>query len=260
MTDLSRAERTLGRSRVAARSSGALDMTSLLGLAGGAVLVAAAIAMGGSLAAFFNLPSVLIVVGGTAAVTAISFSVEEVLRVQPIILQAILHKPADAVDAARRVLRLAEQARRRGPIHLESQLPLLAGTPFLQRALRLVVDGGSPDDVQLAMTSDLEAMRQRGLIGTLVGLIQMLSRLEDPSAIVPGMSVALVTTFYGAIIAHMALLPLAGKLERNSEAEALVSQIFLLGALSIARQENPRRLETLLNTVLPPAQRVRYFD
>ncbi len=99
-----------------------------------------------------------------------------------------------------------------------------------------------------------------GLIGTLVGLVQMLGNLEDPSSIGPSMAVALLTTFYGAILAHMVFSPLASKLERNSDEEALVQNFYLLGAASIVRQENPRRLEMVLNALLPPASRLRYFD
>ena len=99
-----------------------------------------------------------------------------------------------------------------------------------------------------------------GLIGTLIGLVQMLGNLGDPSTIGPAMAVALLTTFYGAVLANMVFLPLASKLERNSKEEALVSNIYLMGAASIGRQENPRRLEMLINSLLPPSQRVRYFD
>ena len=99
-----------------------------------------------------------------------------------------------------------------------------------------------------------------GLIGTLVGLVQMLGSLQDPTAIGPAMAVALLTTFYGAILANMVFLPLANKLERNSAIELRVKQIHTIGAASIGRQENPRRLEMILNTVLPPNERVRYFD
>lgn len=280
MTDLfTSGERALGaRLRPAPSGAGGIDLATLFGLGAGFALIATAIALGGSLDAFFDLPSVLIVVGGTLAVTAISYSTEEVLRAQPVLMKALVHKPLHAGAAALRVLRLADVARQHGPIHLESQLPLMAGEPYLQRAIQMVVDGIAAEEVQRVMTSELEATLARhaksagvlrraaevapamGLIGTLVGLVQMLGHLEDPKAIGPGMAVALLTTFYGALAAHVALLPLAGKLERNSAAEALVSQVHLLGALSIARQENPRRLETMLNTVLPPAQRVRYFD
>ncbi|HLF58773.1 MAG TPA: MotA/TolQ/ExbB proton channel family protein, partial [Alphaproteobacteria bacterium] len=99
-----------------------------------------------------------------------------------------------------------------------------------------------------------------GLIGTLVGLVQMLGRLDDPGTIGPAMAVALLTTFYGAVLANVVLAPLASKLERNSREELLVKHIFLMAASSIARQENPRRLEMLLNSVLPPSKRVQFFD
>jgi chemotaxis protein MotA len=99
-----------------------------------------------------------------------------------------------------------------------------------------------------------------GLIGTLIGLVQMLSSLSDPSTIGPAMAIALLTTFYGALLANFVFLPLAAKLERNSQEEVLVNNVYLMGAASIGRQENPRRLEMLLNSVLPPSKRVRYFD
>ena len=99
-----------------------------------------------------------------------------------------------------------------------------------------------------------------GLIGTLVGLVQMLGNLDDPSSIGPSMAVALITTFYGAILANMVFNPLANKLERNSEIESMVNYIYAIGAASVSRQENPRRLEMFINTVLSPVQRVSYFD
>ena len=99
-----------------------------------------------------------------------------------------------------------------------------------------------------------------GRIGTLLGLVQMLGRLDDPSSIGPAMAVALLTTFYGAVLAHVFLAPIAAKLERNSREEILVKNIYALSAASIARQENPRRLELLLNTLLPPSKRVQFFD
>jgi chemotaxis protein MotA len=98
-----------------------------------------------------------------------------------------------------------------------------------------------------------------GLIGTLIGLVQMLGYLDDPTTIGPSMAVALLTTFYGAILGNVVFLPLAGKLERNGADDTLVRRIYLVGVLSVARKENPRRLEMLLNSALPPAQRVDYY-
>jgi chemotaxis protein MotA len=99
-----------------------------------------------------------------------------------------------------------------------------------------------------------------GLIGTLVGLVQMLGSLSDPSAIGPAMALALLTTFYGAVLGNVVLSPLAAKVERAAEEDALVKTLYTIGAVSIARQENPRRLEMLLNAVLPPGKRIQYFD
>ena len=99
-----------------------------------------------------------------------------------------------------------------------------------------------------------------GLIGTLVGLVQMLAQLDDPSSIGPAMAVALLTTFYGAILGTIVLGPLSGKLERNSNSEAMIKNLVLTAMGSIARQENPRRLEMLLNSELPPDKRIRFFD
>ncbi|MBL4719843.1 MAG: MotA/TolQ/ExbB proton channel family protein, partial [Alphaproteobacteria bacterium] len=98
-----------------------------------------------------------------------------------------------------------------------------------------------------------------GLIGTLVGLVQMLGSLSDPSTIGPKMALALLTTFYGAILSNLIFTPLAAKLERNSTDQVLISQLQAMAATSIGRQENPRRLEMLLNTILPPGERVEYF-
>ena len=99
-----------------------------------------------------------------------------------------------------------------------------------------------------------------GLIGTLVGLVQMLGALNNPAAIGPAMAVALLATLYGAVLGNMILTPLAGKIESVAEQDSLIHTLYLTGSLSIARQENPRRLEMLLNSVLPQGSRVQYFD
>ena len=181
-------------------------------------------------------------------------------------------------QAANAVLELAEQARRRGVLDLQNKLPGLIPGSFAHRAMTLVVDGLPEDEIARMLDVDVRETASRhqrsagvlrragevapamGLIGTLVGLVQMLGNLEDPSAIGPAMAVALLTTFYGAILANMVFNPLAGKLERNSELETLVNHIYAVGAAGITRQENPRRLEMVINTVLAPAARVRHFD
>lgn len=267
-----------GGAPTAAPRGGNVDLVTLVGLIAAVVMVGGAILLGGAPRSFVDLPSMLIVVGGTIAVTTMSYSVGEVSRAQQAMFKALVHRPADPVAAAELALGLAEAARERGPMHLQSRLSGLQKQPFFRRALGIVIDGAPPEEVERTITSEINATAARharsagvlrrasevspamGLIGTLVGLVQMLGNLDDPGTIGPSMAVALLTTFYGALLANLVFAPLASKLERNAAAETLVNQIYLLGALSICRQENPRRLELLINTVLPPAQRIRYFD
>lgn len=255
-----------------------MDIATVIGLVVGFGLVGAAIFLGGSPMAFIDGPSVLIVVGGTFAVTTISFSLGEVIKGQGLILKAVFSKSIDPAAAAIQVLELADLARKNGVLGMQESLKNLDDVPFLQKGLAMVVDGTPGDEVERVMRQEIRGMTARhessvgilqraatiapamGLIGTLVGLVQMLGNLDDPNSIGPSMAVALLTTFYGAVLANMVFSPLAGKLERNSQQEAMLMNVFMLGAGSIGRQENPRRLETLINTLLPPAKRVQFFD
>ncbi|HEX9647707.1 MAG TPA: MotA/TolQ/ExbB proton channel family protein [Alphaproteobacteria bacterium] len=255
-----------------------MDIATLLGLVIGFGLVVAAIATGGSISAFIDIPSVLIVIGGTFAVTTVSFSLGEIMKGQGLILKAVFNKAIDPGAAALQVIELADLARKNGVLGMQEKLRDLDNVPFLQKGLSLVVDGTPGDDVERMMKQEIKGMKSRhergvgilrqaatvapamGLIGTLIGLVQMLGNLDDPNSIGPSMAVALLTTLYGAVLANMVFSPLAAKLERNSNDEASVMNVYTLGASSIGRQENPRRLETLLNTLLPPPKRVQYFD
>ena len=175
-------------------------------------------------------------------------------------------------------MKIAELARRQGVLSLQGVLESLKDDAFLFKGMSMVVDGTPGEEVESVLARDTNATILRhqksagilrkaaefspamGLIGTLIGLVQMLGNLDDPSTIGPSMAVALLTTFYGAVLANMVFSPMAAKLERNSEEEAMVSRIYMMGATSIGKQENPRRLEMLLNSILPPAKRVKYFD
>lgn len=265
--------------RMPARGARAsLDLATLLGALGGFGMIITAMAVGGSPESFVDVPAMLIVVGGTFLVTTISYTFREVLRAQSVMLRALVYHVQNPKAAALQMLTLAEEARAKGPLGLQSRLDGLRYDSFLHKAVSLVVDGTPGDEVERILRQEVEATSQRhlksagvlrragevapamGLIGTLVGLVQMLGNLEDPSTIGPSMAVALLTTFYGAILANMVFLPLANKLDRNSGAEVMVKQIFAVGAASIGRQENPRRLEMTFNTMLPPAERVQFFD
>jgi chemotaxis protein MotA len=255
-----------------------MDLATLFGLIAALALIAIAIVLNGSPLAFVDVPAILMVVLGTFAVTAISYTGEELREAQPSFRQAMFRTEIDPRVAARRVLTLADKARKRGMLSLQGDLYGVRDAPFLQRSLSMLVDGLQVDEIERNMTLEAHALAQgrhraaailrraaevspaMGLIGTLVGLVQMLGNLDSPERIGPAMSVALLTTLYGALMANVVFLPLASKLERNATVEQLVSQIYTMGVASMGRQENPRRLEMLLNTVLPAGQQIRYFD
>jgi len=254
------------------------DMATALGLIGALALIAIAIFLGGNWLAFVDVPSILIVICGTFAITTVSYSVTEIMQAQPLMFRTLFSTGHTPNEAAAKVLQLAERARRRGLLAMQNELYSLKNEPFLLRGMTMLVDGMPVEEVERNLTFETHSMAQRhqrstgilrraaevspamGLIGTLIGLVQMLGSLNQPEGIGPAMAVALLTTFYGAVLANVFFLPIASKLERNSAIELLINQIFILGTLSIARQENPRRLELVLNTILPANQRVKYFD
>jgi len=260
------------------KAKSATDIATIVGLIGGFGLVISAIFVGGSAGSFVNFPSVMIVIGGTLCVTMICFSLGEMGRTVKVILKTISYTSRDPSEAAIQVLQIAELARRQGVLSLQGILVQLESEPLLYKGMTMVVDGTPGEEVETILRKDMFSTVQRhqksasvlkkaaefapamGLIGTLIGLVQMLGNLEDPSSIGPAMAVALLTTFYGAVLANMVFSPMSSKLERNSNEEAMVNNIYVMGAASIGRQENPRRLEMMLNSVLPPAKRVEYFD
>lgn len=261
-----------------ARPRSTMDMATVLGILAGFGMIGAAIAVGGTPSTFVNVPSILIVIGGTLAVTTACFTLAEMFRTVRVVLKTVFHTARDPSEAAVQVLQIAEIARKKGVLALQGAIEDVVHEPFLHKGVVMVVDGTPGEEVEAILRRDLVATVQRhaksssvlrkmaefspamGLIGTLIGLVQMLGNLSDPGAIGPAMAVALLTTFYGAVLANLVFLPLAAKLERNSQEEALVNNVYLMGTASIGRQENPRRLEMLLNSVLPPSKRIRYFD
>lgn len=253
-------------------------MSTLFGMLTAFLLVAGAIWLGGSPLAFINLQGILIVVLGTFAVTAISFRLQEMATLPGNIWALLRHGQRDPSEEAIKILKIAVEARKHNDVLLlERLVPKLKDTPFLMQAIQLVADGAQPDEIEQILRREASTMSSRhmrsvdflrragdvapamGLIGTLIGLVRMLGNLDNPAEIGPAMAVALLTTFYGAVLAHLVFIPLAAKTEHCTDEEALVNNLYSMGATSIRRQENPRRLEMLLNTVLPPAKRVTFF-
>jgi len=254
------------------------DFATLLGLVFSIGLIAIAIYIGQSNANFFNLPSILMVILGTITVTTVSYSSSEMAMTARIIKKTFFKKLYDPQRLAMTLMDMAVLAKKRGLLALSNVESELRKEPFLLRASQYVTDGYSEQDIEHLLSQEIDMLADRhrrsagilrraadvapamGLIGTLVGLVQMLADLDNPSAIGPAMAVALLTTFYGAIMGNVVISPMAGKLENNSNDETLFKSLIMTAMMAIARQENPRRLEMLLNSELPPSQRIRYFD
>lgn len=254
------------------------DLATIIGIATGFIFIIGAIIIGGAPSSFVNPPSVLIVIGGTFAITTACFSLKEMRSTMSVVMRTITYSFRDPADAAVQVLKLSYLARKEGVLALQKNLDSIKAEPFLHKGVSMIVDGNPGKEVEAILRREMHSTVMRhskstsilkklgefapamGLIGTLIGLVQMLANLDDPSSIGPAMAVALLTTFYGAVLSNMVFLPLASKLERNSSEETLVNNIYLMAVASIGRKENPRRLEMLINSLLPPSQRIRYFD
>lgn len=261
-----------------AKSKVSLDLTTVLGLVLTFALISVAIMIGKSDANFFNIPSFLIVILGTMTVTSISFSWEELLNAGKVIGNSLFKKRHKSSVMARQLLDISVLAKKRGILALASAESELKKDPHLYKAAQIVTDGYEVVDIERVLSQDLDALVERhrrsasilrraseispamGLIGTLIGLVQMLANLQDPETIGPAMAVALLTTFYGAILGTAVLAPMAAKLERNSNEEATIRSLVMIAMSSIARQDNPRRLEMLLNSEIPPSEQIKYFD
>lgn len=253
------------------------DYATILGLLFAMMLIGMAILIGQSNASFWNTPSFMIVVLGTIAATSISYNVEDLRHVPRILGNTMFRRTRRLSVLARELLDLSVFVRKKGPLALASIESELDKDPFLARAAQMVTDGMSAEDIDRVLGQEVDALVERhrraasilrrgseiapamGLIGTVVGLVQMLAQLDDPASMGPAMALALITTFYGAIMGMIILAPLAAKLERNSNDEARARNMILTAMGSLARQDNPRRLEMLLNSELPPGERIIYF-
>ncbi len=255
------------------------DFSTLAGIALAFLIIIVAVLLdkNSQLSSYVDPGSILIVVGGTLAVTAACFSLGDLLRTLTLMGKTIFYRSGDPNQVGYQMVELAEEARKNGILTLQTFLGQKDNDVFLNKGLRMVVDGVETEQAENILKHDIHAMVERhqrgasilrkcaetapamGLIGTLIGLVQMLSNLNDPSKIGTGMATALLTTLYGALLAYLFFSPLAAKLERNSREEVLLNTLYIKGIHSIGKQENPRRLEMLLNSILPPAKRIDYF-
>jgi chemotaxis protein MotA len=247
-----------------------MDLATLVGILGAFGIIVAAIIVGGSAIIFVNIPSLLIVGGGTLFAVLIKFPLAHFLTAFKVAAKAFFNKPEDPMKLIEEGVQLAHIARKEGVLGLEGQD---IDNAFLQRGIQLSVDGHEPEFVRSMLGKDINMTIERhergqaifkaigdvapamGMIGTLIGLVQMLSAMDDPKAIGPAMAVALLTTLYGAIIANAFALPIADKLAHRSQEERLNKALILETISSIQEGLNPRVMEELLKTYLPTSKR-----
>ena len=247
-----------------------MDIATIIGLVGGSALLLSAVIVGGSALIFVNIPGMLIVVGGSIATTFIKFSMGDVINTIKVVMKAFLIKiqaPENTIEA---MMNYAKIAKSEGLIALEKEK-----TPdeFSGKALRYLSDGIDEGLIEDMLRKDIKQTVSRhsvgqnvfkgigssapafGMIGTLVGLVQMLASMSDPSSIGPAMAIALLTTLYGAVIANLICLPIADKLEYRSLEEKETKTIILEAAIGITRGTPPMVLSESLRIFLDPKTR-----
>ena len=247
-----------------------MDLATLVGLLAAFGVIIAAIASGGDFAQFINGPSLLIVIGGTIGASLVKFPLKNFLGAFKVAMKAFMYKGDSAPVLIEEAMELANAARKSGLLALES---MEIRNEFLAKGIQLCVDGHDPEFVRKMLGKDINQTIERhdtgqnifkaigdmapamGMIGTLIGLVQMLSAMDDPKSIGPAMAVALLTTLYGAIVANAFALPVADKLAYRSSEERINKSLILETISGIQEGLNPRVLESLLKTYLPGGQR-----
>lgn len=233
-----------------------MDVATILGILFGCAIIVWAMGLGGSLLIFWDIPSVAITVGGMLASTFIQFSLPQCLSIFSVVKKTFVTKIPTPVELTKKMVEYATINRRDGALSLEQEIGKLKDT-FFAKALQLIVDGQDPDEIRDLLSMEIQYMQDRhavgkkileymgaaspafGMVGTLIGLVQMLRNLSSPDQIGAGMAVALITTFYGAIMANLLFLPLAGKLGLYSKAETTAKEMIVEGICAIAKGDNP---------------------
>jgi chemotaxis protein MotA len=255
-----------------------VDWATALGLILTFGLIAGAIWIGQSNANFINIPALMIVLCGTITATAICYTLGDLINASKIFAGTFKHMSFSPKTLSHTLLDTAVFAKKRGTLILSKHEDELRKNPVMFKAMQMVMDGYKPEHIERVLTMEIDAEESEakksagiakraaelapamGLIGTLIGLVQMLADLENPETLGPSMAVAILTSLYGAILGMVVMSSLASKLERQSRDNVLMKRLIALTAVSIAEQENPRQLEMLLNAELLPEDRITYFD
>ena len=254
-----------------------VDIATIIGIVVSFGLMIWAILMGGPLSLFIDTPSIAIVFGGTAGVALISFPLADVLGTIAIFKKTVLIRETDTNALIAQMMEFATKARKGGILSLQDSIDQVEDQ-FLVKALQMAVDGQEPADLKTMLQTEIDNIAARhgngaqildtmgaiapamGMVGTLIGLVQMLQNMNDPAAIGPAMAVALLTTFYGAVLGNVLFIPMAGKLKTRSKTEILQKTVITEGMESILSGENPRIMEQKLHAYIAPRKRESVFN
>ncbi len=249
-----------------------MDLATLLGMVVSFGLITLALIAGGSPSNFIDYNSMLIVFGGTFGATLTHYPLQTALSVGKVIRKTLVGKTRSTSAIVEQFMDFGNRARREGILSLEPIIKNLNDS-YLKKGLQLTVDGLEPESIQGIMEAEIASTEARhqtgidllnamasyspalGMIGTVIGLVQMLKTMADPSTIGPSMAVALITTFYGAVLANLVFLPMVGKLRHRSREEILIMEMQMEGVLGISRGENPRIIQEKLASYQPPKER-----
>ncbi|MGJ8454259.1 motility protein A [Pseudothermotoga sp. U03pept] len=253
-----------------------MDISTILGIGLAFGMIAFGIISNqSSLMTYYNLPSLFITVGGALASTIASHPKEKSFKIVQVMLSTIKEPKVDNIGLVRTLVSFSEKARREGLLSLEENLNDI-DDPFMKKAVQLVIDGTDPDLLKNMMETEMDLIEEDiasekalmdsagafapayGMIGTLIGLIAMLKTLNNPETLGPGMSVALITTFYGSILSNSVFLPMGEKIGRRATKILRQKQMILEGVLSIQAGENPRVLEEKLKSFLNIQEKTAY--
>lgn len=233
-----------------------MDIATIIGVTCGFLCILSAIVVSGGIAVFIHIPSMLIVVGGMVSATLMHFSLAQTLGIFPIIKKTLTCKLPSEQSIIQDMVDYAAINRRDGALALEQQIASV-DDPFIVKAVQLIIDGQSSEQIEDSLATEIQYLQERhqigkkilefmgsaapafGMIGTLIGLVAMLQNLTDPSGLGAGMAVALITTFYGALLANLLFIPLAGKLGIRSKQETILREMITEGVAAIAAGDSP---------------------
>ena len=254
-----------------------MDLGTVIGIVLIMSLLLGAMAMGVGVGAYIDIPSVLIVVGGSLGALMVSFKPSQMKSFTKIFMKAIKPGEEDVGELIKKLVEFATKARKDGILALESEVNN-EENEFLKKGLSMAIDGSEPDTIRELLEIEMEQTSTRhkingsifnqwaglagamGMVGTLIGLVAMLLNMADPSAIGPSMAVALLTTMYGAIIGNVFGTPIYNILTIRNDEETKVKEMILSGIMSIQSGDAPRVLEAKLLSYLAPNERVSQFD